>query len=157
MLLLMPDITCGWEKLEDLLAEPNIRDLLEAQWEELAGLKDKIALDPDIKRMRQAEALGVFKIWAGRRDGLLVGFIEWHVSPTFHNRSTLYAIDGGHYCHPEFCDSWSYLHMWREAERALRDMGVGAFMAHDNEARPMPAFFRRLGYQPQGRLYGKVA
>lgn len=146
------DLIFGWEPLDDLLAEPNVRELLLLQYEEFGGLREDIPLDPDIGRMREAEKLGVFRLWAARRDGRLVGFIEWHISPTFHHRSTLYAIDGGHFVHPDE-GAWTWLRMWRAALAALLELGCRVVLAHDNPHRPLDRAFDRLGFQPAGSLY----
>lgn len=149
-------LTFAWESVVDLFEEPNARELVLAQYEELDGLKDKIPLDPDFARMRQLEQAGLYKIWAARRDGLLVGFIEFTITTTLHHRTTKVAMDGGYFLHPAFCDIWTLGKMWRSAEAELRDMGCMLVMSHDNPSRPLPAFFKRLGYQPAGALYVKV-
>ena len=146
----------AWESVVDLFAEPNARELVLAQYDEFGGLKGEVPLDPDFPRMRELEKLGAYKIWAARLDGLLVGFIEFTIATTMHHRSTLYACDGGHFVHPSNCDIWTLSKMWRSAEAALLDLGVKVVMAHDNPHRPLPAFFRRLGYRAGGSLFYKV-
>jgi hypothetical protein len=149
-------ITFGWASVTDLLDEPNLRELAREQHEEFGGLPDTIPLDVDVEKMLALEKLGVFKVWTARQDDLLIGFIEFHVSPTLHHRTTLFAIDGGHYLLPEFRDIFVHIKMWRSALTALQGMGVAAVLAHDNPRRPLGAFFRRLGFDPGGSLYFKV-
>jgi hypothetical protein len=139
--------------VRDLLAEPNARELVLDQHDELMGLP--LPLEPDVGRMTAGEERGVYKIWSCRRDGLLIGFIEFHISPTFHHRSTLFGIDGGHYTHPSFCTAWQHLRMWRSGIEALKALGVKVVLAHDG-LRPMDAFFKRLGFQPAGQMYARV-
>lgn len=142
----------GWEPVAVLLAEPNIRELILEQWEELAANKT-VPLDPDFERMRALERLGLYRAWAARRDGLLIGLIEFTVTPPLHHRGTTYAFDGGHFLHPEARSPFLWLRMWRAALDALRGLGVRVVMAHDNPRRPLDRAFARLGFTPGGRLY----
>lgn len=147
----------GWQNVADLMAEPNIRELILAQYEEFEGFSDKIPLAVDFDRMLEAERHFRFRVWAAKSDGLLIGIIEWHLQTTFHNKSDLYAFDGGHYVLPEFRDNgWTFLKMWRSSLVALQDLAVRVVVAHDNPARPLTPFFKRLGFQPGGSLYMKV-
>lgn len=150
------ELVCGWEPIERLTAEPNIVELILEQEAEFSALPESIPLDLDIERMRMAEQAGLFRMWGARLDGLLVGLIEWNITPPLHHRSTLYAFDGGHYLAPEYRSVWTHFVIWRQAVAALRELGVKAVMAHDNPRRPMAAFFARLGFEPAGQLYLKV-
>lgn len=142
----------NWEPVESVLGDMGVREMILEQWEELAGNRG-IPLDPDFGRMRLLEEAGMFKIWGARRDGLLVGFIEFSIIAPLHHRKTLYAFDGGHFVHPEFRSPFLWLAMWRSALAALRDIGVQMVVAHDNPRRPLDIAFERLGFTPGGRMY----
>ena len=87
-------LSFGWERLEFLLKEPNIRDLLTSYWEELSPLNG-LPLDIDWARLLRHEAEGIYRIWAARVNGTLAGFAAFYVQPHMYHRSVLAAVDAG--------------------------------------------------------------
>jgi len=146
----------GWESLETILAEPNIRELLTAYWTELSPIKH-VPLDIDWPQKAALEKAGRYRIWACRADGTLAGFIAWHVTPHLNHRTTLCAFTDVHYLAPAFRDNrqlgWR---MWRTAEPALKKLGVKAVFPHDDHAKHLLPFFLALGYAPAMTVYMKV-
>ena len=70
----MPDkLNCGWERLEFLLKEPGIRDLITEYFEELSPFTD-IPLDIDWGRLLDQERAGIYRIWTARVNNTLAGF-----------------------------------------------------------------------------------
>jgi hypothetical protein len=149
-------VTFGWLPVAQFLEEPNVWELMEQEYDEFEKYRRQIPMAVDFDRMLEAERQFRYRMWAAHKDGLLIGFIEFHLGPTFHNRSMLYAQDGGHFLSPEFRDVFTFLKMWRTAEEALEELGVEAILGHDNVMRPVPAVFKRLGYEPVGTVYLKV-
>jgi hypothetical protein len=143
-----------WEPVADLFNDTETRDLVREQWEELA-LNRHIPLAVDVGRLAALERQGLYRIWTMRRDGLLVGFIEFTLTSPLHHAKTLYAFDGGHFIHPEFRNPFLWCRMWRKALDALAGIGVKMVIAHDNPLRPMTPAFHRLGFWPAGRMYAK--
>jgi hypothetical protein len=143
----------GWEKLATLLAEPNIRDLIEAYWLELSPIKH-LPLDIDWPRLLRGEADGVYRVWTARVDGTLAGFIAFWVQTHMYHRTVLFAVDGGHFLAPAFRDKgmlgWR---MWRAAKAALAGEGVKVWMTHDNARRPLMPFFLALGLEPLSTMW----
>ena len=151
------DVNFGWMAVKDFLEEPNLSELLEQGYSEFERYRRQIPLAIDFDRMLEAESQFRYRMWgAHNSDGLLMGLIEFHLGPTFHNKTMLYAQDGGYYLSPEFRDPFVFLKMWRTAEEALRDLGVQVIFAHDNVARPVDPIFKRLGYDLVGKAYLKV-
>lgn len=150
------DVTFDWLPVAQFLEEPNVWELMEQEYYEFEKYHRQIPMAVDFERMLEAERQFRYRMWAAHQDGLLIGFIEFHLGPTFHNRSMLYAQDGGHFLAPEFRDVFTFLKMWRTAEEALRELGVQVILAHDNDVRPVAPVFKRLCYQPVGTVYLKV-
>ncbi len=145
-------LTCGWERLEFLLKEPGIRDLITEYWEELSPLG--LPLDIDWQRLLRHEADGTYRIWTARVNHTLAGFAAFYVQPHMYHRSVLAAVDAGHYLSPAFRDKgmvgWR---MWRSAKAALIEEGATFIMAHDNAKRPLMPFFLALGFEPLSTMW----
>ena len=141
-------VTFGWEKLETLLAEPNIRDLITEFWQELWP-HDHIPVDPDWSRLLRAEAAGEYKVWAARVGPTLAGFASFFIGPYVFAKTTIFAIDHGHFLAPDFRDNsrlgWR---MWKTAKAALKAEGAQMMYVHDNARRPLMPFFLALGLEP---------
>jgi hypothetical protein len=106
--------------------------------------------------MEACEKRGEFRLWTARVDGLLAGGIMWWIAPhpNFAN-SGKRAMDGGHYLAPQFRGKGLIgLRMWRAVIPELKAMGVTFINAHENSEMPLPAFFRRLGFEPFAVHYG---
>ena len=146
-------LTCGWERLEILLKEPGVRDLITEYWEELSPVQH-LPLDIDWARLLKHEADGIYRIWTARVGGTLAGFAAFYVQTHMYHRTVLAAIDAGHYLAPEFRDKgmvgWR---MWRSAKAALKDEGVVFIMCHDNAKRPLMPFFLALGFEPLSTMW----
>ncbi len=149
----MAKTSFGWEKLETLLAEPNIRDLLTSYWQELSPIKH-LPLDIDWPRILDWERQGIYRVWAARVDGTLAGFAAFFIQPHMYYRSTVFAVDGGHYLAPAFRDKgmlgWR---MWRSLKAELQREGILVGMLHDNSVRPLMPFFLALGAEPLSTMW----
>jgi len=109
------DVNFDWLPVSEFLEEPNVWELMEQEYYEFEKYHRQIPMAVDFERMLEAERQFRYRMWAAHKDGLLIGFIEFHLGPTFHNRAMLYAHDGGHYLSPEFRDVFTFLKMWRTA------------------------------------------
>ncbi len=149
-----PDkLTCGWEKLAVLLAEANALDLISEYWEELS-LLEGIPFDVDWDRMARGEAAGVFKIWAARVNGTLAGFASFWIEPYIFARTTVFAIDGGHFLSPAFRDKGRVgYRMWTSLGVGLKAEGVKMALLHDNTARALMPFFLAIGAEPRSTWF----
>ncbi len=146
-------VVCGWESLETILAEPNIREVLTGYWEELSPIKH-LPLDVDWPRILEWERQFIFRVWACRVDGTLAGFITFQIAPPILHKSTLFAIDYGHYLAPAFRDKGMVgMRMWRSVERALKELGVQMAFIHDNALRPLSPFFLAIGARPFSAMW----
>ena len=150
-----PDkLSFGWEKLESLLREPNLRDLLTTYWQELSPVKH-IPLDIDWAHFLQQEQAGIYRVWAARVNGTLAGFVSFYVRPWPYNRRVLVAIDGGHFLAPAFraTSSMVGIRMWRSAIAALKKEEVELAFLHDNSLRPLSPFFLAVGARPFSSMW----
>ena len=140
----------GWEKLDALLAEPNLREMLEDyEIEHRSPALAHLPVDIDWPRLLAQEAAGVYRVWAARVETTLAGFISFYVEPHPYYRTVLFAVDGGHFLAPAFRNKgrigWR---MWSSAFAALKREGVQFAMPHDSARRPMTPFLFALGAEP---------
>ena len=150
-------VSCRWEGLAAVLAEPNAADMIRDYVEELSPLRDVVPVNPDWPRLAALEAEGIYKLWACRVDGTLAGFVSFFVMPHHNYAGTLLACDAAHFLAPAFRDRGRIgYRMWRSAEAALRELGVRCIMAHDSAMRPLMPFFLALDFEPRGTLFWKV-
>jgi len=147
-------VTFGWEPLETILAEPNIRDLLTSYWEELSPVKH-LPLDVDWPRLLDWERQFIYRVFVARVNGTLAGFISFIVQPHFLHRNTLFAVDQGHYLAPAFRDTGEMvgIRMWRAAKAALIEEGVEVAFLHDNALRPLSPFLLAIGARPFSAMW----
>ena len=88
------------ETLAQALTE--MKPLFAEHWEEIAWRKDKIALAPDYAAYVALETIGVFKLYTARREGALIGYACWFVSPLLHYKTTLCATNDIVYVDPRY-------------------------------------------------------
>jgi len=144
----------GWEPLETILAEPNIRELLTSYWAELSPVKH-LPLDVDWPRLLEWERQFVYRVWVARVNGTMAGFISFIVQPHYLHKNTMFAVDYGHYLAPAFRDTGEMVgaRMWRSAKAALIEGGVEVCFLHDNARRPLSPFFLALGARPFSAMW----
>ncbi len=149
-----PDkLNCGWERLEFLLKEPGIRDLITEYFEELSPFTD-IPLDIDWGRLLDQERAGIYRIWTARVNNTLAGFAAFYVQTHMYFRTRVIAVDAGHYLSSEFRNNGRIGYkMWKSAMVALKEEGAMAIMAHDNACRPLMPFFLSLGLEPLSTMW----
>ncbi len=147
-------IAFGWESLEVILREPNIRELLISYWNELSPVKH-LPLDPDWPRLLAWEREFIYRVFVARVDGTMAGFISFVVQPHFLHRTTLFAVDHGHYLAPAFRNTSSMIgvRMWRSAKKALIEIGVEVCFLHDNGLRPLSPFLLAIGARPFSAMW----
>jgi len=147
----MPDrLRFGWEKLDALLAEPNLPDMLaDYEIEHRSPVLAHLPVDIDWPRLLAQEAAGVYRVWSARVEGTLAGFVAFYVEPHPYYRTVLFAVDGGYFLAPAFRNKgrigWK---MISSAVDALRREGVQVAMIHDNARRPMTPICFALGAEP---------
>lgn len=155
-------LTFGWEPCRTLFAEPNVRDLLNAHWEELqipGGLTPP--LDPDFARFIAMEDAGHFRVWAARDGATLVGYLAFFVMPHMHYKQTLHAVEDLFLLAAPYRRGMAGYRMFTTALDALRELGVKRCICHtkvhfEAERGGLVRFFERLGFVNTDLLWIKV-
>jgi GNAT superfamily N-acetyltransferase len=153
-------ITYRWEPCRKLFAEPNLRDLLAAHYQELAvpGDGPLVPLDPDFNRYIQLEDLKLFRVWTARDGKTLVGYIAWYIHPHLHHRGRLCAIDELYWLAPEYRRGLIGYRLFSTAIAALKELGVFRIIVHAKvhfaqERGGLGRFFTKLGFQHSDDVY----
>jgi L-amino acid N-acyltransferase YncA len=154
-------ITFGWEPCRVLFAEPNVTDLLQAHWDELAVNKTEAPLAPDWNKLIALEDQGLYRVWAARDGKTLVGYIGWWVYPHPHYRHTLHAIDDLYMLSPPYRRGLNGYRMFTTSIDALRELGVKRCMMHSKvhfqtERGGLRRLFERLGFTHTDELWVKI-
>jgi hypothetical protein len=142
------EFTFGWLAPEELQADPELDELIAAQYREFGTLVP----DPDWNRLQNLCRIGFYRVWAAKQNGEIVAWVEFNVGPHFHYAQTKCAWDCGHYCRPEY-RPWLHIKLWRSALLALQDIDVTIVIGHSNRRKPLDTVFKRLGFEPAGQMY----
>jgi len=141
------ELSFGWEPAAVLFDEPNLDELLQEHWKELAVHKDEMPLDPAFDLMLQWENEGRFKIWAARtQNRLLVGYIAFFVQPHCHYRTTLHAVEDLYLLSKPYRRGLNGYRMFTTAIAALEELGVKRILLHSKVHKDVSKLFERLGF-----------
>jgi hypothetical protein len=141
----------SWERLQDVLREPNVRELMLEHFEESGVDKDECPLDPDFDRMMALEREGILKLIVSRDGGTLTGYMVWFTQYPLDYRTTLHAIQG----------PWNRASLLGHSLPGLKAMGVKRVIAHlkthvaASRGTLAPAF-ERAGLREVERVFYKV-
>lgn len=147
--------------VREVLAQPNLHDLLRAHWDELAVHKEAMPLDPDFERFRQLGDMGLFRVWAAMDGPTLVGYMGWFIQPHIHYRSTLTAVEDLFLLSASYRRGLTGYRFFATAIDALRELGVKRVVLHtkthfEQERGGLARFFERLGFEHTDDLYSRM-
>lgn len=142
------------EKLKDILEE--FMPLMFDHWEEVALNRDIIPLDPDWERYEKLEEIGWTHMTTVRCDGVLVGYSFYLVSTQLHYRTFKIAQGDAFYLDPSHRRGGVGIKLFKEAEKALKELGVKKIINGIKLHRDVGKVFERLGYTPFERHYSKL-
>ena len=108
----------GWEPIGDVVEE--YLPLMKRQAEEVGEGE----IDPNLPWFFAQARAGILKIFAARRDGVLVGYIVFLVCPSTWNVKILMGIANMFWLSPAERFGWSGINLFRNAEKALKELGV---------------------------------
>lgn len=141
-----------WSALRPIIFPFWVRHYLE-----IARDQDAVPLDPDWgKYDAMAEAGSLLIITARSEHGELEGYLFAIVSTHLHYKSTLCAFFDLYWLEPKARQGWSGIRLFREAERALRAIGVRKVFGQTKTHKDVGLIFRRLGWSEAETAYSKV-
>jgi GNAT superfamily N-acetyltransferase len=125
----------------------EIKPLFFKHWEEIAGNKDVIALEPDFDKYKQIEENGMLRIFSARDDGDLIGYFICFVSPHIHYKSTIYAFNDIMYVKPSYRGSTVGYRLIKNAMTDLKEnCAVDMLVIHMKVEHEFRKLLNHLGF-----------
>lgn len=125
-------------------------------WEEVAGDKDVIKLEPNYAMYDSLVSTGQLHLITARADGKLIGYHVSIVRPHLHYVNSLSAFTDMYFIHPDFRKGMVGVNIFRAAEKSLKQRGVQKMFTGTKLSLDMGRIFERLGWKETERLYTKV-
>lgn len=123
----------GWEKLDDIVADPGFPDLVREHWEDLAR-DDEGPPRPDWDLYVDLERRGLYRVWTARDGKALAGYIAWFIQKHPHSRELVAVTDAlilaGAYRQTGKGLVSTGTRMWVACLAALRKLGVERALWH---------------------------
>lgn len=142
---------------EDLIPSDEMRPLLQQHWQEVAGHKDKIKLDPDFDKYRELAEADALCCVSMRLDGRLVGYFICFVWPHIHYKDHLMAMNDAIFILPEHRKGLTpALSLIKFMEGALRERGVSKMIVNTKLKHNFGSVLMRLGFKPFEEVYDKL-
>lgn len=134
----------------------EMKVLYQDHWEEIAGDKDIIKLNPNYEAYLQMDKVGVLHLVTVRDEDLLVGYHLSFISPHLHYVDSLTAFTDIFFLKKEYRKGRVGINLFKYMEHSLRAKGVqkiymGTKLKHD-----IGRILEHLNYIPIERLYTKI-
>lgn len=151
----------GWEPMRKLLDEPNLADLLDQHWNELAVHRDAMPLDPDYQRFVALDEAGLFRVWTARDGKTLVGYLAWFIQPHLHYKSTLTAVEDLLLLSPPYRQGMAGVRMFTSSFDALKELGVKRIIVHSKvhfqaDRGGLDKLFGYMGFEHTDKVWSKM-
>jgi hypothetical protein len=144
-----------WEKIDRLL-DDGVEELLYDHWREVGLDHDNVPLDPDWERARCLERMGILHTAALRRDGKLLGYNAFHVTPHIHYRSVIFAVNDVLFVDPDG-RGIAGVKLVKGVEPMLAALGVRKVYYHTKVHVPLTGdLLGKLGYSHIENIYSKT-
>ncbi|MDE2040736.1 MAG: GNAT family N-acetyltransferase, partial [Elusimicrobia bacterium] len=115
-------------------------------WLEAGDDQASVGFFPDWPAMCRLNRAGAFRVAALRKDGELIGYNAFHVTPHILYGATLYALNQGVYVEPQH-RGFAGGKLLLGSEKLLREAGVGKVVYSVPVAnKKLDAVLGRLGY-----------
>ena len=154
-------LTLEWEPLQRLL-DDGVEELLAAHWDEVACDKDEIPLAPDWPRAFHLQRAEVLYTAGLRKDGRLIGYNAFHVTPHIHYRHSLHAVNDVIFLDPDARGA-AGIKLVRGVEGMLREMGVAKILYRSkvhvrigHRRGTIGDMLARMGYRHDEDVYSRL-
>ena len=136
--------------------KPEIVNLINLHWEEIALNKDVIKLNPDWKSYYNLEDNNKLKIFTARYDNVLIGYFIVIISVHLHYKDHLFATNDILYMHPDYRKGFAGIKLIKYAERCIKEDGISVMTINVKEHKSFGVILERLDYTPVETVYSKA-
>lgn len=136
--------------------QKELEGLIDLHWEEIAGDKDVIKLDPDWPAYYACQNAGQLQFLVARADGIMVGYHVGFVRPHLHYRQSLSLITDIYYLHPNYRLGRTGIQLFKEVEKACKQRGIQKIFTGTKVKHDKSSILERLGYRLTETLYTKL-
>ena len=121
------------------------------------NIREREPYEPDMQwgayeAMEQADVFFLVIAW---RDGRIVGYASFFLSPAMHQKGRFMAQSEAIYLKPSQRKGFNAVRMLRYAERKLRERGVTDIFAGEKKDTGVSVILKRLGYEMMETVYSK--
>tara|TARA_B110000285_G_C14775993_1_gene446265 strand:- start:139 stop:609 length:471 start_codon:yes stop_codon:yes gene_type:complete len=136
--------------------KPEIVNLINLHWEEIALNKDVIKLNPDWKSYYNLEDNNKLKIFTARYDNVLIGYFIVIIHVNLHYKDHLFASNDILYLHPDYRKGFAGIKLIKYAEKCIKEDGVSVMTINVKEHKSFGLVLERLNFNPIETVYSKV-
>lgn len=136
--------------------KPEIVNLINLHWEEIALNKDVIKLNPDWNTYYDLEDNNKLKIFTARFDDALIGYFIVIISVHLHYKDHLFATNDILYMHPDHRKGFAGIKLIKYAERCIKEDGISVMTINVKEHKSFGVILERLDYTPVETVYSKA-
>lgn len=132
------------------LAIPEIKELINSHWQELALNKDKVPLAPQWDEYVAREKKGILFLATVRKNGKIVAYYIAQVAPGFHYRETLIGTMDIAYVIPDQRNKGLAIPLFRCVEKEMKRRGVKVWFSGYKAHNPlgMDKLLTALKFEP---------
>ena len=135
--------------------KPEIVNLINLHWEEIALNKDVIKLNPDWKSYYNLEDNNKLKIFTARYDNVLIGYFIVIIHVNLHYKDHLFASNDILYLHPDYRKGFAGIKLIKYAEKCIKEDGISVMTINVKEHKSFGVILERLDYTPEETVYSK--
>ena len=135
---------------------PELRQLFDAHWKEIALNHDAVPLDIDYEQYETVARSGELHVVTARRDGWLIGYHISVIRPHPHYKSTLHCLTDVFYLKPEYRHGMTGYKLLKFFRETVKTKGVKKIFMSTKLAIDIDPLLRRLGFTMTERLYSVV-
>ncbi len=133
----------------------DCQDLWKEHYDEIAVMKDKIAMNPNVAIYKEMENLGILHILTARESGKMIGYHVTFVRPHLHYRDMLCGFVDAYFLSAGKRKGMNGVKMIKEAENSLKKRGVQKLFSGTKQAKNMSRVFEYLDWKLTEQLFTK--
>lgn len=148
-------ITYAVERWKDIQG-PELEELLQIHWEEIALNKNAIKLAVDYDRYNQLDEANCFHVVTVRDENRLIGYHAAIISTHLHYKNDLMAFSDVYFLRKEYRKGRTGIKLFQFVEKALKERGVKKVIINTKKHLDMSKLFDYLGWHETETIYTKT-